>query len=79
MEVYSFESIDMSLLYSSKWIKELPEEEYVTYISLLWSTNKVQRFFFEKKKNERMREASNNKQLYYFSWEVILRINIWLF
>ena len=47
MQIHSFES---TTFHSSELLKRLLENKSFLYISLLWSTIKVQRFFFRKTK-----------------------------
>ena len=44
--------LKVSTFHSSKLMKKLLEDQNVIYISLLWSANKVQKFFFKTKQNK---------------------------
>ena len=62
-------------------MKKLLEDQNVIYISLLWSANKVQKFFFQnktkQKQTKKMRKASNSNQICSAFWKVIL-LNIYI-
>ena len=73
--MWKYIRLKVSPCHSSKLIKMPLVDKSFIYVSLLLNTNKVQRFFLQKKK-----ETSNNNQINSFLRKItLLSINIWLF